>query len=120
MYRPDALVDVVRGVLVPVSVSVTFAPATTAPVGSVTEPATVPVEVDCAHAGRELPTQTTKSRTRANFTLRMYIVSSDQRLSVATDRAKESLNHFHHVECLHLTNQTGVVEFSVGYINGEI
>src|ERR1700693_575026 len=80
MYRPDGLVVVVRGVLVATSVSVTTAPATTAPVGSVTEPATVPVEVDCAHAARELPTQTTNNRTRANFTLRMYIASSDRKI----------------------------------------
>src|ERR1700689_5973885 len=80
MYRPVALVLVVRGTLVEISVSVTDASGTTAPVGSVTEPATVPVEVDCAHAARALPAQTTKSRTRANLTLRMNIVSSNHKI----------------------------------------
>src|SRR5580692_1759332 len=94
MYRPDALVVVVRGVLVPMSVSVTVAPATTAPVGSDTEPATVPVEADCAHAARQLPTQTTTSRTNANFRLRMYIVSSDREIKCRDWPGKtgESLN----------------------------
>ena len=46
---------------------------TVAPLGSVTTPATVPVDVDCAHAGRTAPTQTSSRRTRASFTLRMCI-----------------------------------------------
>src|SRR5208282_5269 len=94
MYRPDALVVVLRGVLVPMSVSVTAAPATTAPVGSVTEPVTVPVEVDCAHTARQLPTQTSKSRTKTNFRLRMYIASSDQEIECRDRPGKtgESLN----------------------------
>src|SRR5271169_619301 len=80
MYRPDALVVVVRGVLVAMSVSVTAAPDTTAPVGSVTEPATVPVEVDCAHEGRAPATQITNRKTRAKFILRMYIASSNREI----------------------------------------
>jgi hypothetical protein len=80
--------------LVVVSVNVTAAPDTSAPVGSVTEPATVPVDVDCAHAESALPTQTTKSRTRVNFTVRMYIVSSEQKIEYRDSPTKidESLN----------------------------
>jgi|SRR5580692_11535954 hypothetical protein len=117
MYRPDALVVVVRAVLIPMSVSVTVAPATTAPVGSVTEPATVPVEVDCAHVGKELPTHTTKSRTRANFTLRVYIVSSDQEIGCCErPREDESLN-ISICWVLQLANQSAIVAFSIGYLN---
>src|SRR5271169_3951007 len=98
MYRPDALVVAVRAVLVPMSVSVTDAPATTAPVGSVTDPATVPVEVDCAHAGREPPTQTTNRKTRANFTLRMYIASSNREIDCCDwPRKPADANHLHDV-----------------------
>src|SRR5580704_8764355 len=113
MYRPDALLVVARAILVPASVRVTVAPATTAPVGSVTEPATTPVEVDCAHPGKELPTQITKNRTRAHFTLRMYIVSSDQEIK-CRDRPRkidESRKHCHHVEFSQLASHTAVVEF---------
>src|ERR1019366_1071361 len=73
MYRPVALVVAFRALLVETSVSVTVTPSTTAPVWSVTTPTTVPLDVDCAHAGRALPTQTTNRRTRASFTLRMCI-----------------------------------------------
>jgi hypothetical protein len=38
----------------------------------VTTPATVPVDVDCAHAG-SLPAQTTNTRTRASFIFRVCI-----------------------------------------------
>jgi hypothetical protein len=50
--------------LVAVSVSVTVAPGTTAPDGSVTDPATVPVDVDCAQAGRALLKQSTAKQRR--------------------------------------------------------
>src|SRR5271154_1502706 len=73
MYRPAALEVVLREILVEVSVSVILAPATTAPVGSVTAPAIVPVDVDCAHMGRALPTQITTRRNRANLVLRAFI-----------------------------------------------
>jgi hypothetical protein len=46
MYRPASFVVTVRDVLVVESVRVTVAPATTAPEGSATDPATVPVDVD--------------------------------------------------------------------------
>src|SRR6204780_2282453 len=62
MYRPSLLVVVVRAILVVVSVSLTAAAGTTAPDGSVITPATVPVDVDCAHAGK-LPAQTANTRT---------------------------------------------------------
>jgi hypothetical protein len=44
-------------VLVVVSVSVTVAPFTTAPLASATVPEIVPVDVDCAHAGGALLNQ---------------------------------------------------------------
>src|ERR1700689_2088288 len=72
MYRPSLLVLVVRAMLVVVSVSVTAASGTTAPDWSVMTPATVPVDVDCAHAGR-LPAPTANIRTRTSFIPRVCI-----------------------------------------------
>jgi hypothetical protein len=68
------LVVVARVTFVVVSVTTTVAPGTTAPDWSVIEPAIVPVDVDCAHMGRALPTQITNRRNRANFTLREFII----------------------------------------------
>src|SRR5436305_4035265 len=51
MYRPWPFVVAVRVVLVEVSVKLTVAPETTAPDGSVTAPASVPVLVDWAKSG---------------------------------------------------------------------
>jgi hypothetical protein len=76
MYRPSLLVVVVRATLVEESVSVTVAPGTTAFDWSVTEPATVPDEVDCDHTGRATPKQTTNTKTRASLKLRACIASS--------------------------------------------
>src|SRR5260370_27283279 len=65
-YRPESLVLVVRGLLVARSVSVTSAPATVPPCGSVTTPVTLPVS-PCAKAGALLrvkkpPTQTDSAK----------------------------------------------------------
>jgi hypothetical protein len=58
---------------VAVSVNETVAPATTAPLGSVIVPATVPEEIDCAQMGRLQARQTTKRRNSARFMLHMCI-----------------------------------------------
>jgi hypothetical protein len=52
----------------------------------------------------------------------MYIVSSDQEIECRDCPRKIDgvTNHFHHVECLQLATQSGVVEFSSGYINEQI
>jgi len=47
MYRPFSLLDATRGIFVALSVKVTVAAAIAAPEGSVTVPATVPVEALC-------------------------------------------------------------------------
>jgi hypothetical protein len=64
MYRPASLLVAVRELLVATSVSVTVAPATTAPDGSVTVPATVPVDVDCAQAAGALLKQSIAKQKR--------------------------------------------------------
>src|ERR1700731_2274934 len=62
MYRPESFVVSLRDVLVAASVSVTVAPATDAPAGSVTAPCIVPVEIACPRAGIGINTQISTNR----------------------------------------------------------
>src|ERR1700761_5946314 len=59
IYRPASFVVTVRALCVATSVNTTLAPGTTAPDESVTAPATVPVDVDCAQTGAALLSQST-------------------------------------------------------------
>src|SRR5207248_962672 len=68
MYRPASLVLLVREVLVEVSLRVTVAPLTTAPLASVTTPVTVPVFEDCAQRGKALPRYSTAAAERNKVT----------------------------------------------------
>jgi hypothetical protein len=63
----------VRGTFVALSVAVTVAPAMAAPDGSVTVPATVPVEALCANRA---------DGTRANKQDKMAITNSDRLLDI--------------------------------------
>src|SRR5271157_267877 len=62
-YRPDSLVDVVRVVLVDLSIMMTCADGTSACCWSVTWPVTVLVEVACDQAGVVLRLSSTPSIT---------------------------------------------------------
>jgi hypothetical protein len=73
MYRPFSLVDADRGVFVALSVRATVAAATAAPEGSVTVPATVPVEALCENSA-----EGTKRRLQS----KTAITSSDRLLDI--------------------------------------
>src|ERR1043166_10143053 len=92
LYRPESFVVASCFALVAMSVSVTPAPGTAAPCGSLTRPVTLPDEAVCAATGlaqnaSESPMQTTNPGKNAT----LFICSSLQEI----DRKSTRLNSSH-------------------------
>src|SRR5580704_314172 len=85
-YRPASFVFSVREIFVAVSVKVAVTPGTTAPDGSDTVPATVPVSVNWADAGKALPIHS-RAEQRENIANREEKIWRRTRIATPRDQS---------------------------------